>query len=133
MSDGHAPLAEPFGKLGSRQELYAADVARQAVGVLTDQPDRVLAIGREFELCLQPRISSGEPLSRTSTTVAYRLYTALTRYILSLSSRHSTKCAILIHCATVVLALDGDPPVIGAVATENVGYLACSTWSRKRM
>ena len=31
------------------------------------------------------------------------------------------------------LALDGDPPVIGAVATENVGYLACSIWSRKRM
>src|SRR3954452_13496024 len=38
-----------------------------------------------------------------STTVAYRPYTALTRNILSLSSRHSTKCAILIHCATVVL------------------------------
>jgi Flp pilus assembly protein TadG len=38
-----------------------------------------------------------------STTVAYRPYTALTRNILSLSLRHSTKCAILIHCATVVL------------------------------
>src|SRR4051794_19986108 len=42
-------------------------------------------------------------LTRPSTTVAYRPYTALTRNILSLSSRHSTKCAILIHCATVVL------------------------------
>src|SRR3954449_9133143 len=40
---------------------------------------------------------------RASTTVAYRPYTALTRNILSLSLRHSTKCAILIHCATVVL------------------------------
>ena len=29
--------------------------------------------------------------------------------------------------------LAGDPPVIGAVVTANVGYLACSTWSRKRM
>jgi hypothetical protein len=68
LSDGHAPLAEPFGKLGSRQELYAADVARQAVGVLTDQPDRVLAIGRDFEFCFQPRISSADPLSRTGNS-----------------------------------------------------------------
>src|SRR4051812_27393533 len=45
-----------------------------------------------------------------STTVAYRPYTALTRNILSLSSRHSTKCAILIHCATVVLALQLHSP-----------------------
>src|SRR3954470_8753289 len=42
-------------------------------------------------------------LISASTTVAYRPYTALTRNILSLSLRHSTKCAILIHCATVVL------------------------------
>src|SRR3954463_1745480 len=42
-----------------------------------------------------------------STTVAYRPYTALTRNILSLSLRHSTKCAILIHCATVVLGGQG--------------------------
>src|SRR3954453_23249725 len=48
-----------------------------------------------------------------STTVAYRPYTALTRNILSLSSRHSTKCAILIHCATVVLSGAG-PGAVGA-------------------
>src|SRR3954454_3067442 len=44
-----------------------------------------------------------------STTVAYRPYTALTRNILSLSSRHSTKCAILIHCATELLQLQHQP------------------------
>src|SRR4051794_36394055 len=40
-----------------------------------------------------------------STTVAYRPCTALTHYILWLSSALSTKCAVLIHYATVVLAL----------------------------
>src|SRR3954454_13229778 len=39
----------------------------------------------------------------TSTTVAYRPFTALTYYILWLSSALSTKCAVLIHYATVVL------------------------------
>jgi len=38
-----------------------------------------------------------------STTVAYRPCTALTHYILWLSSALSAKCAILIHYATVVL------------------------------
>src|SRR4051794_24907771 len=38
-----------------------------------------------------------------STTVAYRPCTALTHYILWLSSALSTKCAVLIHYATVVL------------------------------
>src|SRR4051812_7484838 len=42
-----------------------------------------------------------------STTVAYRPFTALTYYILWLSSALSTKCAVLIHYATVVL---GDRP-----------------------
>src|SRR3954447_6113950 len=40
---------------------------------------------------------------RASTTVAYRPFTALTYYILWLSSALSTKCAVLIHYATVVL------------------------------
>src|SRR3954453_10653218 len=45
-----------------------------------------------------------------STTVAYRPFTALTYYILWLSSALSTKCAVLIHYATVVLAGPaGDP------------------------
>src|SRR3954453_16825015 len=39
-----------------------------------------------------------------STTVAYRPCTALTHYILWLSSELSAKCAVLIHYATVVLA-----------------------------
>src|SRR3954447_4736111 len=38
-----------------------------------------------------------------STTVAYRPCTALTHYILWLSSELSAKCAVLIHYATVVL------------------------------
>src|SRR3954468_24592253 len=38
-----------------------------------------------------------------STTVAYRPCTALTHHILWLSSALSTKCAVLIHYATVVL------------------------------
>src|SRR3954468_13665043 len=37
----------------------------------------------------------------TSTTVAYRPFTALTYYILRLSSTHSAKCVVLIHYATV--------------------------------
>src|SRR3954447_16926594 len=40
---------------------------------------------------------------RASTTVAYRPCTALTRYILWLSSALSAKCAVLVHYATVVL------------------------------
>src|SRR3954469_8195064 len=39
---------------------------------------------------------------RPNTTVAYRPFTALTYYILWLSSTHSAKCAVLIHYATVV-------------------------------
>ena len=39
----------------------------------------------------------------TSTTVAYRPFTALTYYILWLSATYSTKYAALIHYATVVL------------------------------
>src|SRR4051812_29448883 len=42
-------------------------------------------------------------LLRPSTTVAYRPCTALTHYILWLSSELSAKCAVLIHYATVVL------------------------------
>src|SRR5947209_17514301 len=40
--------------------------------------------------------------TRPSTTVAYRPYTALTHYILWLSSAHSAQCAVLIHYATVL-------------------------------
>src|SRR3954453_11910469 len=50
-----------------------------------------------------------------NTTVAYRPCTALTYYILCLSSTHSAKCAILIHYATVVLSLleaRTEPPLI---------------------
>src|SRR3954462_2295185 len=42
-------------------------------------------------------------MNSPNTTVAYRPFTALTYYILWLSSALSTKCAVLIHYATVVL------------------------------
>src|SRR3954470_5916190 len=58
-------------------------------------------------------------LISASTTVAYRPYTALTRNILSLSLRHSTKCAILIHCATVVV---GSVLVERAVQLERIDH-----------
>src|SRR3954470_10373234 len=57
-----------------------------------------------------PRPGSTHPGKQTATkpntTVAYRPCTALTHYILWLSSELSAKCAVLIHYATVVLNRD---------------------------
>src|SRR3954466_7197997 len=58
-----------------------------------------------------------------STTVAYRPFTALTYYILWLSSAFSTKCAVLIHYATVVLALQLHIAHVRLSRTTFCGYL----------
>src|SRR3954451_24345468 len=60
----------------------------------------------QFHLSWSQYWDRHQELTGPSTTVAYRPCTALTYYILWLSSALSTKCAVLIHCATVVLAAD---------------------------
>src|SRR3954451_3932481 len=60
----------------------------------------------------------------SNATVAYRPFTALTYYILWLSSALSTKCAVLIHYATVVLRasgiLRGNPRAMFQEAVDSV-------------
>src|SRR4051812_31167317 len=61
--------------------------------------------------------------TRPSTTVAYRPCTALTHHILWLSSALSAKYAVLIHYATVVLALQLHIAHVRLSRTTFCGYL----------
>src|SRR3954449_3195686 len=72
--------------------------------------------------CLRPVIRTAMKIS-TSTTVAYRPCTALTHHILWLSSALSAKYAVLIHYATVVLALQLHIAHVRLSRTTFCGYL----------
>src|SRR5690242_13794187 len=75
------------------------------------------------------------PVPATSTTVAYRPCTALTHYILWLSSALSAKCAILIHYTTVVLGrvCKRLPLLLGFGVVTNCAFSTCYQERRWRL
>ena len=78
-------------------------------------------LGEEYGAEISPEWCGhghSDPDQDASTTVAYRPFTALTYYILWLSSALSAKCAVLIHYATVVLGQHA-PKVLRNLIIEN--------------
>src|SRR4051794_38904016 len=85
---------------------------------------RLMAGGSLLAGSDNPQCGTSMPLGpSTPSTVAYRPCTALTHYILWLSSALSAKCAVLIHYATVVLALQLHIAHVRLSRTTFCGYL----------